>query len=255
MLVEFVGLPGAGKTSLQGAFEHQAKLAGLNLWSRRQLIDRLISESSRLPRDGAGVLRRASTALYKFKLLADCVAEEKIPLRVKDIFSKHTLRALLRVAEDVRLYRADHSENSLIRYVVLAEGLCQHLAALEVWRTLLGGASMSENQIPIMKSALTNCRVLIIHVDVPENIALDRLRVRGCPDLWPRSCAPEIVIPQFKQHISRTLDFLKSHQGVSVIQVDGAMARRDWTLEAGQVVHFIRSNFDAENVERHSRCV
>src|SRR5690606_14158073 len=107
LIVEFVGLPGAGKSSLEAALVSQATLAGGSEWGRRQLVERLISEYSGLPRNGEAFVRRASTALYKFRLISDCLMGRGMHARAGDLVSRHRLRALMRIAEDIRLHRSD----------------------------------------------------------------------------------------------------------------------------------------------------
>lgn len=245
MIVEFVGLPGAGKSSLEAALLQQLKLAGVDTHGRRRLVEQLISGCSPLPRDRIGFFRRISTALYKSSLLTDCLLGKTVSMRAADLGSRHRFRALLRVSEDMRLYRSEQVALASKRCVNLSEGLCQHLAALEVWRMLLGGGF--ERTLPLPESKLAGCRALVVYVDVPEAVALERLLARGCPPSWPHSCSPERVVSLFNSNISRVLDGLGSCPGISVIRVDGTLASMDWIPESRRITGLLKEALSIKN--------
>ena len=130
MIIEFVGLPGAGKSTLEEVVVGELQRRQRAVLTRQDLVQELIAEQNGVRRDADPVRRRLSTALYKFTLL-NVSRKGAAGVRLPDLRHAHVRRAAMRLAES-RLI-VDHFDHE--RGVAnLSEGMFQHALSLAVWR-------------------------------------------------------------------------------------------------------------------------
>ena len=68
MIIEFCGLPGAGKSTLEAAVLAELGRRNRLVISREVLVQELISAQNSVQRDAGSVRRRISTGMYKAHL-------------------------------------------------------------------------------------------------------------------------------------------------------------------------------------------
>ena len=99
MIIEFVGLPGAGKSSLEKAILFKFEQLGWNIMSRNEAVEILAWDCSPLPRDRSHWLRRLSTLLYKISLFVELISYLGDFLVMRDFLPLHRMRAAMQVVE------------------------------------------------------------------------------------------------------------------------------------------------------------
>ena len=110
MLIEYIGLPGSGKSSLEKAISEKLNSQDLQVISRNEAVDLLCSSIFPISRGGNVIFRKISSGLYKVLLYVDTLLslyKYTIPL---DFLIPHRTRAAMRIAEDIRLYKFSSAE-------------------------------------------------------------------------------------------------------------------------------------------------
>ena len=233
MIVEFVGLPGAGKTTLENALVDALARRGVPVMRREEAVSTYITDYVGISRTRSSILRRLSTALYKLRLFLMTMARPSPLLELNSLKRPHLLRAALRLAEDQCLYRWAEQHLQHPTVLDLAEGYSQHSAALLVWRKLLG----SRHEEPALTSprlSVTDgaAQALVVYVDLPQASAQTRLLRRGIPPFWPRHTDPDAVMTAFSRSIGQVVHAVSSIQGMYVLHIDAAKASPGWHAEA-----------------------
>jgi len=250
VIIEFIGLPGAGKTSLERALLAEIKRRGRAVMSRAEAVEALASVCSPFSRDRGVLLRRLSTLCYKLSLIREFIALTGELLVCGDLLHLHRMRAAMRVVEDLRLHRLGGSAQMAGRILNLSEGLGQHLIALWAWRGLLGPARKLKPFRDLVSSHFS-ANSLLIHIVVPEAVAAARLHARGVPPLWPVTAPPKDVLQAFAEAGSSLSAFFAVNECVRVVRLDGDVAQPDWHLEAASIANLLPSNAEDDLAGRH----
>lgn len=194
MIIECVGLPGAGKSQVHRLLVEELQAAGWCLVDPLQTLKAVMRAGSE-PRSGLSRL----WSCYPMRGLR--YARFRSQVAMCDIRNRITLsgafratlapvpRAVCRwLAEDIVLIRAFRRwlRQQLPQPAAYAasEGLVHHCAALGAWTTDrhvgIGELWLSRN----------SCRDLhVVHVDVPVSVGVGRFLERGAPRSWPARVA------------------------------------------------------------------
>ena len=71
LLIEYIGLPGSGKSSLEKAISEKLNSQDLQVISRNEAVDLLCSSIFPISRGGNVIFRKISSGLYKVLLYVD----------------------------------------------------------------------------------------------------------------------------------------------------------------------------------------
>jgi len=242
MIVEFCGVPGAGKTTLACALAVALQEASLDCLDREATVSRYVQHLLPLPRPPWVWVRRASTLLYRTNLLYRALFDEPAAVTVSELNRAHLLRSALRMTEDRRLYLWLGSNACHSWVANLGEGLVQHQAALRVWRQLLRADRAPQPLVDLLPANLPGN--LVVNVRLTPQDAERRLTHRGIPALWPSAQKPRQVIDQFSRQLDSLLLEVEP-AGLTLLEVDGAMtreARRQWALNTvEQIANSLRT--------------
>lgn len=211
MIVEFIGLPGAGKSTAQRHLKERLAARGIAVEPEDELRSEYIRRTYARAYGRHHPLRRPITALYKSEIwtrhLGWCLrrgvfgALGSRPARLAGYWL--TEQAVL--ARFCRQRAASVSTGSR-PYWLLPQGFAHQLASCLVW----GGASAVRFARFAPYSQKGESRVVIVLVDAPTEVALHRLQARGRPDTWPLSSNDFAVLAAFDVAITQTLDLVRS---------------------------------------------
>ena len=230
MIVEFFGLPGAGKTSLESALLEALAPRGLSIVSRDEAVSELIDAWSGIRRDPPSLLSRGSSAFYRWRLVRDALTARPPLLDLSALRHPHLVRAARRVAENARLYPWLRKPASGNRIAILCEGIIQHLIAYTAWRELLGARDATPDLGALLRPLLQSDSMLV-HVDLPVADAQQRLLARGAPPLWPNTPI-EQVEAAFLAATDAVMQALPDGSQHKLIHIDAATVGRDWRRPA-----------------------
>lgn len=216
MILEFLGLPGAGKSTLEHAIIAAMNRSGERFDSREVLVQALIEAQVPIPRSSS-LLRKVSTALYKQKLLQSAL---RIGLAPNEVVNGVLRRAALRVAESAALTQLAAAHQ---RRVNLSEGLAQHQLAMMAWRGLYG-----RSEAPLTP-AVDSAPRLVLSLDLPAEESARRLAARGRPELWPSRFSDNEIVRAFAEHKQSLDSALQNTPGVQWVRVDALVSEQSWS--------------------------
>lgn len=232
-LIEFIGLPGAGKSALQGLLAEELGRRGVGFTGRKELV-RILADSKVGGALADGARRRAATALYLAGLGARALQwrlQAGLFQGLLDRSRRLPLRWLVEdrgLAEHFRDYHPSDTNsdpgNAQVRS--LDEGFAHHLAACAVW--LGPQAWRLAGKAPYTAGS----GHLLIHVAVPPGLALQRLRERGRPRSWPQGPDDAAVLLAFDQAIGRALDLFAPAMDVMAVDWSADLNRAKETVTA-----------------------
>ena len=230
MIVEFFGLPGAGKTTLENATLRVLAQRGITPLLRDDAVSSYIASWSHVPRDRFTPARRAASALYKARLFGQSLISTPRLLRPAEVAVPHLVRSATRMAENTYLYPWIRSRSHEFGIAVLCEGIVQHAIAHSAWRTLLRPArpAIATNRL---LDAILGEDNLLVQVKLPVRQATARLATRGAPQLWPASVSHAAVQDAFAAATARLIPELPC----KIIEVEAATAGEDWQEQAHQL--------------------
>ncbi len=236
MIIEFCGLPGAGKSTLEAAVLAELERRNRLVINREVLVQELIGAQNSVQRDAGAVRRRISTGMYKAHLYKHAL--EVSGLSVLESRHSHVRRAAMRVAESVALQtNFDHGRG----IANLSEGLAQHSLSLHVWRSLYGCANDR-----IQQETQPDENVVVVSLDLPAATAISRLEARGRPSFWPTQFSTEAIIEQYFEIKTQNDSTAAS---ATTYVVDATVAESEWPGIAAAVVEFVESRLPAERNE------
>ena len=238
MIIEYAGLPGSGKTTLQQAlashFEHYSAAPTCRDVLQQQLIERQV-----LLRRYKW-MRRASTALYKAQLTYLAMTSSEPRLLPAELGNLHLLRAAQRCIESQLLYGYIGMQSSQQLYD-LDEGITQHFCSLRVWRRLL-----KPKQRPMsydwLESHYQRQPHILLRLVLPPKIASARLEKRGRPSQWPLDVPTTEILDVYQEEF-KAVDRLLQGQGcvVSDLRVDSNVSLEHWSSTAREIARKIVS--------------
>jgi hypothetical protein len=231
MIVEFCGLPGAGKTTFEAAVVAALSRAGRKVMKRDEVRQAYIRATIWPYHSAGSPMRRLITALYKGRLL---LASVKLEIRNGGLWrlaGKTPLLCSMRTAEDTFLmswFSTTHSDETIF---IMHEGVAQNLAAERVWREILpsGAGRMPD---PAVEPFGRLHRRIIVHVEVPESFALERLMKRGIPSSWPRKIAAQRVISAFQRYLKEALFTPDLRRCYTFLHIDGSGSKEQMLSQA-----------------------
>lgn len=245
MILEFCGLPGAGKTTLEKALVAALIQHSHQIRERDQVTVDYIRATIWSGYSHGATIRRAVTALYKARLLVAAFGSEIRRHNPAGFTKAHLLRCSMRLAEDICLGEWFAATMQADVIANLSEGMTQHLAACTAWQQTLRRKSRADDATSPVPIRHAPHRRVIIHVDVPREVALERLRRRGVPAYWPRHVPAEEVVDAFARGLRHALQAQASCRSVAVLHVDGAIPEPGWSAVA---VSLARQCLSAEPV-------
>jgi hypothetical protein len=217
VILEFTGLPGAGKTTVERQVVERLVSHGVDLIERQSIIGRYIRERYCGSYRPDFVLRRPITAIYRAGIWRRHFGWRLGTGVLHDI----TNPVGYWLTEDVHLVRFCREKmadafGGLREVWNFSEGFSHHLASTIA--LLHEPAARFTRFAPYDRG--TARRWVVVHVDVPFEIALDRLSRRGRPASWrrdPRGNGP--ILRAFEDSIPRALE-LASQSDVRIERID-----------------------------------
>jgi len=192
MITEIIGLPGSGKSTLLKQLIAQSD-------SSVQLIE-LKSPYTQFRRVVLGIKAYISLST-------------QIPVisKLKPEFKKEFSRNLFWAARDRNLIGSMTDRSSYL----MDEGIVQHLLGLIVW----GG----EQYWPLVESLIHQWipkeNLQCLNVEVPQELALERLKRRGAPCTWSAGIESDQILNRYEAALSKMVPFLRQ-RGVTVHQIN-----------------------------------
>lgn len=203
MIIEFCGIPGGGKTTLEEALMREWAKKGLSVLTRREAVQSVIQRKRKLK-------GRASTALYRARVWGDVYAARLRFGFWEGQWPRARAMPLYWLCEERGFHKAagDNVWN-------ISEGVAQHFAACKVWN---GDAAKS--LIPLLEDIGPVC---IVYVTTPAALALGRLKERGIPRSWPAVRQEDLisVLCKFQDQIDQTIEIISKNKFVQVFRTDG----------------------------------
>lgn len=207
MIVEFIGLPGAGKTTLEAELIRILKERGTHIFTREEITGDFIRTHIFKLYSRGHLLRQSVTGLYHAYLYSVLVLRLLRLWMLPIIFHKAAAKSGYWTIESAILTRhtLQHLRDGKPSHLVMmSEGFFHHLACLYAWA---GPTAMKMlGEVPYDRSGMDT--VLIIHVSVQKEVALNRLLKRGIPETWPSGANPEKAIESFSRAIEEILHFV-----------------------------------------------
>ena len=185
MILEFAGVPGCGKTTIESLLMPRLQERGLRFISRRQLERMMIA--ARAP---VATMREAPDALIGRTWLYSTFSKDLFKELVSGggfstMFSKVTRSSVYWLLKDKILSSFFLSEVELLTdssiHYAPSEGLVQHAAATKVWC----GSGIEKFMLKHLEEAVLR-RLTIVYLTVPPDLGFQRLQLRGAPTTWPK---------------------------------------------------------------------
>lgn len=239
MILEFCGLPGAGKSTLEREIVAILAQRGHPLLRRDETVIQYIRATLWSGYTRNSMTRRFVTAAYKASLLRSAFSPRVMRHNPVSFAKVHRLRTSMRLAEDIRLCEWFASNQSAAHLLDLSEGPTQHLSACYAWQDILHRNEMSSRVVAPINVRHQPHHRLIIHVNVPIDVAFKRLRRRGVPERWPKNVSPRSVVEAFARALSKTLAGESGKQNLTILPVDGKAAEIDWRIVASSLANDI----------------
>ena len=233
MIIEFIGLPGAGKTSLQTALHQHLSASNIVVRDRYALQQAYLKALSPLPR--SGFFRRLGTLVYKGQLSVRLYNDHSLGHQHSDLFNRHLWRCGQRCLESGALLHASQDKH-LDELHDLDEGAGQHRCSLRVWQRWSGKAEGQLASHDWISTQIEGQEVCFIVLDLDLNTALERLQARGTPAYWPNAPV-EKVLDLYQQELDLLHDWLQSKVTAKqrIIRIDASGSLDSWQIKAAEL--------------------
>ena len=210
MLVEFVGLPGAGKTSLITETETRLRAAGFNASGLRELskrgVERLRGDigfirrrSERISLYGALEYRKTHGEVFDFL----CQAQDRVPELT--LWSMELLSQLYFASDDLAGDQIAFSDEGLVHRGIAAQIGVEDQTGFDAYN-----AALPDD-------------FLLVHLRVPVAIAIERAEARGKglpATRWRKGRDPGDVMAETERLIERACEMRRA-RGCRVVEIDG----------------------------------
>ena len=207
-VIEFLGLPGAGKSSLAGQLLRQQQPAG-RIRGLREII---------------GGPKRGRTERYA-RLAAFTVTQPRHLLSAMRLAAKVTPTRRLRWWFAAKLATWPYYLSLMHRHdcdtLVLDQGPLQ-----STWCVLLDGELREKGALrAAVQDVLTNSgfTFALVYVDIAPELAADRIAARGpmAPPFHRDRAETLRLLVAHRQHLEQIVEIAEEHAGLPVLRVDG----------------------------------
>jgi thymidylate kinase len=220
LVVEFIGLPGAGKTTIARFVIEELTNSGYRCFGLSTLSNPETVEKKR------GGLTNKLKTLYSVAL--SCVFHKQIALdavsyalhlKPLNLASLHRVIALL-----VRLDFMRTMMNSNYDLIILDQGLIQYIWSMGT----IGGSPTNDKYLEqLLQDVLDEVSLLVILVDVEVGLAVERINNRSTMrsrfDRFSTRQA-ETLLVKHKNVLTRIVDFVEKFKGTVYMDVSGNQA-------------------------------
>ena len=183
MILEFIGLPGAGKTTLEAELIRILKERGIYIFTREEILGDFIRTHIFKPYSRGHLLRQPVTGLYYAYLNSVLILRLLRLWMLPIVFHKAAAKSGYWTIESAILTRhtLQHLKDGKPSHLVMmSEGFFHHLACMYAWAGPSAMKMLSE--APYDRSAMNS--VFVVHVSVEKEVAINRLLQRGIPETW-----------------------------------------------------------------------
>lgn len=203
MIIEVIGLPGAGKTTVE------EKLKELLCKKNVQIINRdCLAASYKRDKicesESSVFIRRVISLLYLLLLNMRWVRCSLGLLYGGGIFKKAVRIVGQWLIESIWLTKYAHSLKGSFKnegaIFFLSEGIYHHGVSLSVWSGIPLAQFFKKLDVP-------QANRIVINVFAPEDIVLERFRTRGRPSSWPVCSNEEEILKSYAEKISECAMF------------------------------------------------
>ena len=232
MVIEFLGLPGSGKSTFEAELIHFIREDTGRVWEKNELVRSAIKEQFWSHYCQEHPARRLMTLSYKMALAADGFGKSMWRVNPYWPFYRHLMVPGMRLSEDLRLCNwLAHKEQKGLFYS-LSEGLVHHLCAILSWQELLGKRKIVSDAWLQDILSVNSPKRLACYVHAPIEVAYQRLLSRGVPDVWPRYVEVMSVLKCFAHHTERLLSLLDSIDNTTVVQINNDVSSLELSRNA-----------------------
>lgn len=203
VIIEFIGLPGAGKSLIKSMLKDSLKNHGFYLVERRQL------------ENGINQLFFIQTIFRYWIVIKNIISTIIFLFQFKPLglFSPHIYRPAFWLIRDIRIF----CNLNTSRYTLLtSEGVAQHIVNFCVWSHI-----DPIKLVSIIPKDLS--RIQIIYLRMNREFAFERVINRGVPDSWPKYAVLNIkdTLEVFEKNISELRQIL-IQRGAKFQELDGS---------------------------------
>ena len=230
MIIEYVGLPGSGKSTLRAALMSLMDVEGTSTYTREDLQQQMISKLVPLSRQG--ITRRVSTAIYKANLTYRALTSESTQLKFSELAHPHIARAARRLIESQMLHKEvtnlTETQNVLFD---MDEGICQNFISLNVWRRLI--KKQERRNYEWLNRHLEESNHVLIFLSLSNVTAVERLDHRGRPQEWPSDIPNEEILKAYEEELAIVNSLLKNEKlAVRTHEIDASIPETEWVQVA-----------------------
>ena len=197
MIIEFAGLPGSGKSTVERLLTAALKEKGHLVHNRHEFRRGQTISHSVTGSPSNRLIRKSRTMFYWISLIAKTLYTH--PEYVVGLMENrlHTIRATARVYDDHDIIQRYISPGNASDTLNISEGLYHHLVAMNVWRSFYR-QSVSVHIPRSILTFLTSVQGLVlIKTQMNVEAAKQRLTSRGIPSAWPTRLDPSYVLDKF----------------------------------------------------------
>ncbi|MDC0357745.1 ATP-binding protein [Oligoflexia bacterium] len=203
MIIELVGLPGSGKTTLERRLRKELKERGYQILDQTTWEEQFVKEKFASP---AFKILFYITLWLKFITQLFAAREGLAALAHGRRVTKYwALKDLALSTYFLDHLKAKNDKQKLIYFP--EEGLVQHLASLQAWGGTTTQLLKETTDLNLFK------QLTLLHIQIPPAEGFKRLWSRGVPTSWPKTCTSKeqahAVYANFDQALNQTLKAFK----------------------------------------------
>lgn len=207
MIIEFIGLPGAGKSTAKFMLLNALHQAGVKTTSRQDLINAFIAKRFHVSYPKTP-LRKLFSGIHRALLMLESL-QIRVRRKAWNGFTSYKRNLPLGwLAEDTIAIKQHQRENNKA-LAVLDEGFYHHLAAALVW------CPLEKNDL----SSPPEASMILVHIKTDISQATNRLIKRGIPATWPNKIDVDTIQALFAATVEASLQIARQ-TGVTVYELD-----------------------------------